>query len=118
MVSTGNFPQNDVSTVRYIIILFCLLLKLAKYLSTLYTHYFKVDLKKGEVLFVPKHWWHYVESISDSISVNTWIDLVSIKLCIFIDRGFLFNYRAWYYMWALFLRIFTVGISKSFDACF
>ncbi|CAH1775754.1 unnamed protein product [Owenia fusiformis] len=36
-----------------------------------------VILEPGDVLFVPKHWWHYVESLSPSISVNMWIDLRS-----------------------------------------
>ena len=36
-------------------------------------------LKPGDVLFVPKHWWHYVESQETSISVNTWIELVTIS---------------------------------------
>ncbi|MBY0217735.1 cupin-like domain-containing protein [Paenibacillus illinoisensis] len=31
-------------------------------------------IKSGEVLFLPVHWWHYVESLSDemTISVNFW----------------------------------------------
>uniref|UniRef100_A0A1A8F8V2 Hspb associated protein 1 n=1 Tax=Nothobranchius korthausae TaxID=1143690 RepID=A0A1A8F8V2_9TELE len=29
-----------------------------------------------QVLFVPRHWWHYVESVdSITVSVNTWIEL-------------------------------------------
>jgi len=36
---------------------------------------FVVDVQPGEVLYVPKHWWHYVETISSScISINTWIE--------------------------------------------
>lgn len=35
-----------------------------------------VTLQPGEVLFVPRHWWHYVESIDPiTVSVNTWIEL-------------------------------------------
>lgn len=34
-----------------------------------------VDLEPGDVLYVPRHWWHYVESLSDSISINTWVEL-------------------------------------------
>ena len=34
----------------------------------------RVDLCAGEVLYVPKHWWHYVESATPSISVNTWLE--------------------------------------------
>ncbi|XP_061171813.1 HSPB1-associated protein 1 homolog isoform X2 [Saccostrea echinata] len=33
-----------------------------------------VILEPGQVLYVPRHWWHYVESLEDSISINTWID--------------------------------------------
>lgn len=30
-----------------------------------------------QVLFVPQHWWHYVESIDPiTISINSWIELV------------------------------------------
>jgi hypothetical protein len=29
-------------------------------------------LKKGEMLFIPKMWWHYVESLSTSFSVSFW----------------------------------------------
>ncbi|KAM9804994.1 HSPB1-associated protein 1 homolog [Neosynchiropus ocellatus] len=35
-----------------------------------------VTLEPGQVMFVPRHWWHYVESIDDlTVSVNTWIEL-------------------------------------------
>ncbi|KAM4626161.1 HSPB1-associated protein 1 [Discoglossus pictus] len=37
-----------------------------------------VTLHPGQVLFVPRHWWHYVESIDDiTVSVNSWIELDS-----------------------------------------
>lgn len=35
-------------------------------------------LEPGQVLYVPRHWWHFVESLEDSISVNTWIEMVRI----------------------------------------
>ncbi|XP_019378129.1 PREDICTED: HSPB1-associated protein 1 isoform X1 [Gavialis gangeticus] len=35
-----------------------------------------VTLSPGQVLFVPRHWWHYVESIDPiTISINSWIEL-------------------------------------------
>ncbi|XP_012588605.1 PREDICTED: HSPB1-associated protein 1 isoform X2 [Condylura cristata] len=35
-----------------------------------------VTLYPGQVLFVPRHWWHYVESIDPvTVSVNSWIEL-------------------------------------------
>ncbi|XP_074103736.1 HSPB1 associated protein 1 isoform X2 [Cotesia typhae] len=36
-----------------------------------------IVLKQGQVLFVPKGWWHYVESLDFSISVNVWLPLES-----------------------------------------
>ncbi|XP_073977610.1 HSPB1 associated protein 1 isoform X2 [Rhodnius prolixus] len=32
-----------------------------------------VILQPGDILYVPKHWWHYVENVTSAISVNTWI---------------------------------------------
>ncbi|XP_039699135.1 HSPB1-associated protein 1 isoform X1 [Pteropus medius] len=35
-----------------------------------------VTLSPGQVLFVPRHWWHYVESIDPvTVSINSWIEL-------------------------------------------
>ncbi|XP_021915181.1 HSPB1-associated protein 1 isoform X2 [Zootermopsis nevadensis] len=36
-----------------------------------------VTLKPGDVLFVPHHWWHYVENVGTAVSVNSWIPLPS-----------------------------------------
>ncbi|KAM9123616.1 HSPB1-associated protein 1 isoform 4-T4 [Pangshura tecta] len=35
-----------------------------------------VTLNPGQVLFVPRHWWHYVESVDPiTVSINSWIEL-------------------------------------------
>lgn len=34
-----------------------------------------IVLEKGDVLFVPKGWWHYVESLDLTVSVNIWLPL-------------------------------------------
>ncbi|KAL1788247.1 HSPB1-associated protein 1 [Sigmodon hispidus] len=35
-----------------------------------------VTLSPGQVLFVPRHWWHYVESIDPvTVSINSWIEM-------------------------------------------
>ncbi|CAF1308391.1 unnamed protein product, partial [Adineta steineri] len=35
---------------------------------------YDITLEPGDVLFVPKHWWHFVSSIdSTTISVNSWL---------------------------------------------
>ena len=34
------------------------------------------------MLFVPKKWWHYVECVEKSVSINTWIPLVWSKHCL------------------------------------
>lgn len=39
---------------------------------------YTVILEPGQVLYVPRHWWHFVESLEDSISVNMWIEMVKI----------------------------------------
>lgn len=34
-----------------------------------------IILEPGDVLFVPWGWWHYVESLDCSVSVNVWLPL-------------------------------------------
>eukprot|EP01041_Mallomonas_annulata_P006792 gene6792-13751_t len=59
-------------------------------------------LEAGDVLFVPKHWWHYVETVSDlSISINLWMgDITDVKdrakeaLSRFIVGSFLDTFRS------------------------
>ncbi|XP_009639134.1 HSPB1-associated protein 1 [Egretta garzetta] len=35
-----------------------------------------VTLSPGQVLLIPRHWWHYVESIDPiTVSINSWIEL-------------------------------------------
>ena len=34
----------------------------------------------GDVIFIPKHWWHLARNLNTSVSINTWIDLASDSL--------------------------------------
>lgn len=34
-----------------------------------------VELVPGDVLFVPRHWWHHVRNQELSISINTWLEM-------------------------------------------
>jgi len=38
------------------------------------SHPHVVILYPGDVLFVPRHWWHYVHNVQLSISINTWLE--------------------------------------------
>lgn len=37
-------------------------------------HPLEVTLKPGDVLFVPNHWWHFVEAVETSLSINVWLE--------------------------------------------
>ena len=36
-----------------------------------------VTLEPGDVLYVPNHWWHFVEAVETSMSVNVWLEAPS-----------------------------------------
>lgn len=36
---------------------------------------YEVILNPGDVLIVPANWWHYVENLELSLTVNTWVPL-------------------------------------------
>ena len=38
------------------------------------THPHVVELRPGDVLLVPRHWWHFVLNTELSISINTWLE--------------------------------------------
>lgn len=34
--------------------------------------YLEIELVRGEMLFIPKLWWHHVRTVENSIAVNFW----------------------------------------------
>ena len=34
--------------------------------------FYDVHLNAGDMLFIPRGWWHFVKSLSNSISVSYW----------------------------------------------
>ncbi|KAK7495632.1 hypothetical protein BaRGS_00013079 [Batillaria attramentaria] len=36
---------------------------------------YSVTLEPGQVLYVPRHWWHFVTCKETAISINTWVDV-------------------------------------------
>lgn len=42
---------------------------------------YEIVLNPGDILIVPPKWWHYVENLETSLTVNTWIPLVKCSCC-------------------------------------
>ena len=42
----------------------------------------RIVVQPGQVLFIPKHWWHLARNQETSVSINTWIELE----CDAVDR--------------------------------
>lgn len=39
-----------------------------------------VELTSGDILFIPKLWWHYVRTIENSIAVNFWFQHIGSEV--------------------------------------
>ncbi|XP_028895518.2 HSPB1-associated protein 1 isoform X2 [Zeugodacus cucurbitae] len=50
-------------------------LKELQQLTELHEFVYRCILEENDVLIVPRHWWHYVEAIDISLSINYWIPL-------------------------------------------
>ena len=40
-----------------------------------------IVLKPGQVLYIPWKWWHFAECLETSLSINSWLQLVSPYIC-------------------------------------
>ncbi|KAL9897737.1 HSPB1 associated protein 1 [Glossina fuscipes fuscipes] len=38
-------------------------------------HAYQVVAEPNDILIIPRHWWHYVEALETSLSLNSWIPL-------------------------------------------
>ena len=56
-----------------------------------------VTLDPGDVLFVPHHWWHFVETVETSVSVNTWIEMVSFYIVAYLSIYLSVRWTEFYY---------------------
>ena len=44
----------------------------------------QVVMEPGDILYIPKHWWHFVVCLDTAVSVNTWIELVCVALADYV----------------------------------
>ena len=72
-----------------------------------------VVLEPGETLLVPRHWWHLVENLETSISVNTWIELVGVRPGL-VYVYLLLNYACESYWFASSLSTFCILIPRCY----
>ena len=57
----------------------------------------QVTLEGGDVLLVPKHWWHFVRNIDPSISVNMWIaKVLPLSVTLILLKRLSFRIAQWY----------------------
>ena len=49
-------------------------------------------MNPGDILYVPKHWWHFVICVDTAVSVNTWIELVSVLISLLIPYPWFMSY--------------------------
>ncbi|AKI81564.1 putative jmjc domain-containing protein [Acanthamoeba polyphaga mimivirus] len=50
------------------------------YPSLKYCTKYEFELRSGDMLYIPKGWWHWIESIGRTISVNFWWDNGQIRI--------------------------------------
>ena len=58
-----------------------------------HAQYIEVELQVGEMLFIPKLWWHHVRTLENSIAVNFWFQHLGseqLKLTKYVFLFFIF----------------------------